>query len=137
MGIKEIKSIVEPGRVLHLVYTPSCPREKRVNICPDDALLQIAEINLNDGDTFPAHYHLPTERQTTGTQESWCVISGQVIAYYYDLDGKQLNMALLEPGSLTITFAGGHTYKAVENNTLVYEFKNGPYLGIEKDKEFI
>ena len=30
-----------------------------------------------------------------------------------------------------------HTYEILEDNTLVYEYKTGPYLGIKKDKEFI
>ena len=36
-----------------------------------------------------------------------------------------------------MTFEGGHNYEALENNTVVYEYKTGPYTGIENDKVFI
>ena len=36
-----------------------------------------------------------------------------------------------------MTFEGGHNYEILEENTLVYEFKTGPYEGIDKDKVFI
>ena len=43
----------------------------------------------------------------------------------------------LTPGDLSMTFEGGHNYMATESNTFVYEFKTGPYKGIENDKTFI
>jgi hypothetical protein len=44
---------------------------------------------------------------------------------------------ILEPGDISLTLHGGHNYVALEEDTLVYEFKTGPYLGQEKDKVFI
>ena len=32
---------------------------------------------------------------------------------------------------------GGHTYEILESDTLVYEYKTGPYEGQKLDKEFI
>lgn len=134
MGVHEVRSKID-GSLLHIFYKPD--GLKRQNLCSDDQLLQGAEINLNDGDTFKAHKHLPTERITVGTQETWVVVRGKVMAYYYDLDDKPLWFAVLSSGDVTMTFAGGHNYQCLEDGTLVYEFKNGPYLGIEKDKVFI
>jgi hypothetical protein len=36
-----------------------------------------------------------------------------------------------------ITLEGAHTYTILENDTLVYEYKTGPYEGQELDKQFI
>ena len=44
---------------------------------------------------------------------------------------------ILLPGECTITYRGGHNYVSLEENTLVYEMKTGPYEGIDKDKKFI
>lgn len=134
MGIKEIRSRIT-AQVLHIVYTPT--GFKRQNVCEESAILQVAEINLNNEDTFKAHKHLPTRRKTTGTQESWVVVKGAVLAYYYDVNDKLIETVLLEEGSVSVTLSCGHNYKCVMDGTLVYEFKNGPYLGIEKDKVFI
>jgi hypothetical protein len=36
-----------------------------------------------------------------------------------------------------MTFEGGHTYEALEDDTVVYEYKTGPYQGQESDKIFL
>ena len=44
---------------------------------------------------------------------------------------------ILEVGDCSMTFRGGHTYEILEDDTVVYEYKTGPYKGIENDKVFI
>jgi hypothetical protein len=60
-----------------------------------------------------------------------------VKAIYYDLNNSILDVAILERGDGTITYQGGHKYIMLDSNTIVYEIKNGPYNGREKDKEII
>ena len=38
---------------------------------------------------------------------------------------------------ISITFYGGHNYVSLEDDTRVYEYKTGPYMGQARDKEFI
>ncbi len=64
------------------------------------------------------------------------VIRGVVIASLFDIDDSLLAEVSLQAGDLSITFYGGHTYRCAED-ALVYEFKTGPYLGMERDKVFI
>ena len=70
-------------------------------------------------------------------QESWVVIKGSVKAILYDLDDTIIAEELLEPGDISITLRGGHNYYCMTDDTLVYEYKTGPYYGQEKDKQFI
>ena len=70
-------------------------------------------------------------------KESWVVISGSVKATLYDLDDSIIAEEQLKAGDLSMTFQGGHNYLATESNTFVYEFKTGPYKGVENDKTFI
>ena len=65
------------------------------------------------------------------------VISGMVKAFLYDIDDTIIAEPILGPGDCSITFRGGHTYQSLADNTLVYEYKTGPYMGIEKDKAMI
>jgi len=69
-------------------------------------------------------------------QESWVIIRGQVEVTLYDLDDEVLSSYVLNPGDISITLYGGHSYRVLED-TLAYEFKTGPYFGQALDKEFI
>ena len=44
-----------------------------------------------------------------------------------------LKKPILHRGDCSVTLAGGHTYLILEDGTLVYEYKTGPYKGIEND----
>ena len=55
----------------------------------------------------------------------------------YDLDDTIIAEEILNIGDISITFRGGHNYKILENDTLVYEYKTGPYMGQKLDKTFI
>ena len=110
---------------------------KRCDISPAKEFLQVSCFSLPKDKTFKAHYHVPLERQTTITQESWIVIQGKIKAILYDLDNTIIAERVLEAGDCSITFYGGHNYVSMEENSLVYEYKTGPYMGQAKDKEFI
>ena len=69
-------------------------------------------------------------------QESWVVLEGRVKFYFYDLDDTLIGTEILEPGDSSVTLQGGHTYEILENS-IVYEYKTGPYQGIKLDKEFL
>ena len=71
------------------------------------------------------------------TQESWVVIKGRVKVYLFDINDSVMETPILEPGDCSITLRGGHTYESLEEGTIVYEYKTGPYLGQKKDKVFI
>ena len=64
-------------------------------------------------------------------------MQGNLKATLYDIDNEIIAEPILEAGDCTITFHGGHNYLALEDDTLVYEFKTGPYFGQKKDKKFI
>ena len=65
------------------------------------------------------------------------IIRGSVKVDYYDTDNKFLQNEILKSGDCTITLEGGHNYTSLSKDTLVYEFKTGPYFGFELDKELI
>tara|TARA_Y100000114_G_scaffold64383_1_gene58957 strand:- start:5056 stop:5472 length:417 start_codon:yes stop_codon:yes gene_type:complete len=111
--------------------------EPRSDLASASEPLQCSALKLNAGTTFRAHKHITIQKITTMTQESWCVVQGKVTAHFYDEQGKHLQDVLLEPGDMSMTFYGGHNYTIEEDNTLVYEYKTGPYMGQEKDKVFL
>lgn len=134
-----IYSKAEPGTLLHIIHYKNDfpPRTGRIDICPSGEFIQCAAMNLHGEQTFKPHKHIELEKITTMAQESWIVVQGVVEVILYDLDDKIIAEKMLIPGDCSITFKGGHNYKALIDNTLVYEYKTGPYLGQEKDKVFI
>ena len=132
----EVRSRID-GSLLHLVHRYNEITPERRNLSPDNEGLQVATMQLHDGQTFRPHRHLVQDRPPCETQESWVVLSGSVRVTFYDLDDTVLCDAVLHRGDLSVTFRGGHTYEALDDACDVIEFKSGPYSGQAADKVFI
>lgn len=127
------------GNLLHMVKRKSDIKSERENLSSDLEFLQCSSMNLPKGKTFKPHkhYHRPITHENYIPQESWVVIDGSVKCFFYDIDDKLIENIILYPGDASFTFEGGHTYEILEDNSIVYEYKTGPYLGIELDKIMI
>lgn len=99
--------------------------------------LQIGAIRWNLNDLVPPHKHLPADRTTTTTQEAWILISGSIACRIYDLNDTFLVEILLTTGSCIVLKNGGHELICKENDTVMYEVKNGEYFGPTRDKKSI
>jgi cupin fold WbuC family metalloprotein len=133
--MEQIYSNVEPGLLLHLVNRLA-DINGRTDISPDDQFIQLATLRMEKGATFKPHKHIwkSTQYKQHIAQESWCVIQGRVLVSYYDTDGTFLTQKEIGPGDCSMTFQGGHNYLALEEDTVVYEYKTGPYYGHAMDK---
>ena len=135
----KIYSKTQPGLLLHVINKLS-EIQGRTEIIPEDNFLQCATLELRKNKTFPPHYHIKKERHYKEqiAQESWVVIKGKVKCILYDIDNKTiLATPVLEAGDASFTLYGGHTYEILEDNTIVYEYKTGPYEGQALDKRMI
>ena len=111
--------------------------EKRIDLSPDNEFMQVCGRKMPLGLTVPAHRHIETIRETNLTQESWVLLKGSVKAKFYDTDDCFLCERIISAGDVITLYRGGHSLEVIEDDTIFYEFKNGPYYGIEKDKERI
>jgi hypothetical protein len=110
----------------------------RQDIVPEEQFIQCSILNMENEKTFKPHKHIWKEsRQSIIAQESWIVVEGSVECIFYDLDDTIIAQPVLYPGDASFTLEGGHNYRILEDNTLVYEYKTGPYLGQAMDKTFI
>lgn len=136
--MREITSKVKPGTLLHMIGRCAEVTPNRAdNSTPSEQFLQVSAFSMSKDKTFKPHKHITQVRTTDIAQESWIVVKGSVEAILYDLDDTIIERVVLTPGDCSITFRGGHNYKSLEEDTLVYEYKTGPYQGQEKDKVFI
>ena len=134
-----IYSKVEPDRLLHIVHRVESFFDiedgHRRDIVGPDEFIQLSSMNLKEGHTFKPHQHIWKDGEDKViAQESWVVINGSVECHFYDTDGKLLKKPILQRGDCSVTLGGGHTYLSLEDSTLVYEYKTGPYKGQELDK---
>jgi len=136
--MKKIYSKVEDGKLLHLINYKEDIID-RTNICDAETFIQCASLRMKKGDTFKPHKHIIQRviHEEYIPQESWVVIKGSVKCVFYDLDNTVIDEPILNVGDASFTFYGGHTYEILEDDTIVYEYKTGPYLCQENDKKFI
>ena len=146
MSLSDRIKIIDPdsGTLLHEVISPlrqpmQFEEARREDFSSPIEYLQGAIIEIPPNHSFRAHVHLERERafKNLRAQESWVVIAGQVEVDYYSEAGKFIRTVSLGAGDISISFRGGHGYRTLSSDALVYEFKSGPYEGQEVDKSFI
>lgn len=134
----KIYSKVVPDKLLHMIIRKGDIKPGRVDIVPDNNFIQCSMLNMEQGKTFRPHKHIYKERtRDVIAQESWVVIQGSVQCIFYDIDDTLLATPILYPGDCSFTLEGGHNYLILEDDTLVYEYKTGPYEGQSLDKVFL
>ena len=136
--MEKIYSKIKPNKLLHVINRLS-EIESRTEVIPEDNFIQCATLKMEKGKTFPPHKHITKDRHYPEhiAQESWVVIKGKVKCIFYDIDDNIIATPILEVGDASYTLYGGHTYEILEEDTIVYEYKTGPYEGQKLDKTFI
>jgi len=134
----KIYSKAQPNKHLHTVHRLN-EIVGRTEVAEEHQFLQLATLQMDKGKTFRPHQHIwkPTPVDSIIAQESWVIIKGSVEVSFYDIDGVLLEKQVLMPGDCSMTFEGGHNYLILEDDTVVYEYKTGPYQGQELDKVFL
>ncbi len=129
------------NRVLHQIKRFSEIEKRdsqREDLVEPEEYIQCSSLKMKKGTTFKPHKHIWKEPEgRVITQESWVVLRGSVKCYFYDVDDTLLATPILKEGDASFTFYGGHTYEILEDDTIVYEYKTGPYLGQKFDKVFL
>lgn len=136
--MNKIFSKVEEGKLLHIINRFD-EINGRSEIVPEDNFIQCATLKMSKGKTFPPHKHITKDRHYLEqiAQESWVVLKGSVKCFFYDIDDTIIATEILNFGDASFTLYGGHTYEILEDDTIVYEYKTGPYEGQSLDKTFL
>lgn len=137
-----IYSKIDKDKILHIVKRLSEIENQncdRIDIVDEENFIQCSSLNMKTGKTFKPHKHIYKNRthEKQIAQESWIVIRGSVKCVFYDLDDTIIAEPILYPGDASFTLAGGHNYLILEDDTIVYEYKTGPYEGQKLDKIFL
>ena len=79
------------------------------------------------------HVHLPIVREVRGTTECIVVRKGSCDMDIYDSRKQLMTSRRLKTGDIALLLGGGHGFRMRED-TIIFEVKQGPYLGT-MDKE--
>ena len=134
--MEKIYSKIKPEVLLHLINRKE-DISKRQDLSPEEEFLQVSCFSVGKEKKPNPHKHIEQLRTTNITQESWLIVEGSIKIILYDLDDKIIKEEILKSGDCLITFAGAHSFIALEEYTTIYECKTGPYQGQEKDRVFI
>jgi len=139
--IEKYYSKIQPSKLLHVIHRleTSFDPNQRIDLIEDDNFIQCSFLNMQKGRTFKPHRHIRKHREYPEqiAQESWVIIKGSVRCTFYDLDDTILASPILRQGDASFTLDAGHNYLILEDDTIVYEYKTGPYEGQANDKVFI
>lgn len=130
--MNKIYSKVDPDLLLHIIYRFEETTVRRQDLTPEEEFLQVALLRLKENDTIKAHKHTPKSATFNIMQESLIIIKGCIKVSLYDVDDLKIDDYELKQSDCVITFRGGHRFKVLSNDALVYEHKTGPYLGVDK-----
>ena len=135
--MKKIYSKVDNECLLSVIIRSDEIESERIDLANPEEPLQASAKKLSEGDRFKPHRHNRLIRQTETTQEAWVVIKGTILVSLYDLNDVFFGQFKLNSGDCILNFRAGHTFEVASEGTLLYEFKNGPYMGVEADKTLI
>jgi hypothetical protein len=141
MMVEKIYSKINKEKLLHLIHRSQTITDEtyREDIVDAENFIQCSYLKMPKNKTFKPHKHIFKNRHYDKqiAQESWVVIKGSVKCIFYDIDDTIIATPILYSGDASFTLQGGHTYEILEDDTIVYEYKTGPYEGQKLDKEFI
>ena len=130
-----MREIKKEGKILARHITPDDIKPGLISLTNDNEFLQVvAWGHYEKGKYLQDHWHNEVERSATRTYEAVYVVKGAIEARVFDLDCIPVDTFVVQQGELLILLESAHGYTILEDDTTVLEIKNGPFLGVEKDK---
>lgn len=133
--MKKIYSKFKPGLLLTSILHMGELTDLRVDLSPCNEILQASRSILKKNFKLKAHKHKKLLRKTEETQEAWLVYKGKINVRFFDIDNTEIHSCQMSSGDCALIFRGGHDFIVLEENTIFFEFKNGPYYGSILDRE--
>lgn len=131
-GVERIGTADRP--LCYIVSFAQLP-QRTVFPFPDDVPLQAGYIAYPEAHEIPRHVHVPVERRSTGTTEVLLVLRGRCLLDVYDDERQLVATRELSEGAVMLMVGGGHGFRMLEP-TVLFEVKQGPYIGAGEKERF-
>jgi len=129
-----IERIEWQGKTLALILRARFDNEGVNFVTDEDSPLQVGILKHPQGFKIKPHIHRASRKIINSIQEVLHVEYGRVKVDFYDADGEQIKSSVINMGDTILLIAGGHGFDILEDSKII-EVKQGPYEGMEKDKE--
>lgn len=130
-----MREIKKNGKILARHITPEDIKPGLISLTNDDEFLQVvAWGHYEKGKYLQDHWHNEFERTAMRTYEAVYVVKGAIEARLFDLELNPVETLTVGQGEMLILLESAHGYTILEEDTTVLEIKNGPFLGVDKDK---
>jgi hypothetical protein len=109
--------------------------DKTQFLTPDTLGQQMGMIVYGAGTSIPRHVHLPVVREVHGTSEVIVVRKGCCEVDIFNAEKQFIATRRLETGDIVLLIQGGHGFRMIED-TVLFEVKQGPYMGLADKVRF-
>ena len=129
-----VEKIESEGKVFALIMRGSYEPDGVNFVTSGDNPLQLGVLKHPQGHKIKPHTHKSSPKTINEIQEVLHVAYGKVEAEFYDSAGEKIGSAVLNSGDTILLLSGGHGFNILEDSKII-EVKQGPYHGVEEDKE--
>lgn len=105
-------------------------------VTDDSKFLQLGMWNYSKGKELDNHFHKKFERSSFRTNEFVYVVRGKIKCELYTEGGVFITTVIVKKGEGILQHNFAHKYTILKKSIII-ETKNGPYFGVEKDKQVI
>ena len=98
--------------------------------------LQVGTLIHKKGTEIKAHVHKLSTRKIDSVQEVLHIEYGKIQADIFNDTGEKIKSCILNEGDTILLLNGGHGFRILENAKII-EIKQGPYYGVDGDKEYL
>ena len=128
MSISPFEIISDGPVPLAYIVDPAWMPEKTTFMTPGELPLQMGMIVYASGSAIEPHVHLPIMREVHGTTECIIVREGRCHIDIYSSERTFIATRELAKGTIVLLLGGGHGFR-MEEDTVLFEVKQGPYAG--------
>lgn len=121
-----IQEIASKGKVFAFIAAASDIADGIHPLTDPTLPLQVLMRKHGKGHRVEKHAHKEVARTSTRLNEGLVVIEGELRAQIFDDDGDDIGIYTVTAGQCLLMIAGGHEIEMTAD-TIVFEFKNGPY----------
>jgi hypothetical protein len=129
-----IERIEYHGKLFALVVRANYEPEGINFITSPDNPLQLAILMHKQDSQIKPHIHRNFPKTINEVQEVLHIEYGKIEAKFYESKGKKIGSTILNSGDTILLLSGGHGFDIIEDSKII-EVKQGPYQGVEEDKE--
>jgi hypothetical protein len=133
--MQNIEIIKDANQTFAFIIRSDCEPEKTVFLTPSHLEMQAGFIVYKKGENITPHYHLPSNRIIKKTTECLIVKKGKCLVDIFDNDQFFLSTHTLNRNDIILIVGGGHGFR-MQEDTVLFEIKQGPYLESDDKMQF-